>query len=221
MKNWQKYQEEAAKFFRTLGLSSVIEAKVDGARSKHCVDVYVQGNLHGIQFKWIVECKAWRTNVPKEKVLALAEVVEDIGADRGFLLSETGFQSGAIIQANKRNITLASVQDLREAVSADVTERVLSRLSWRADRAKAEFRRRYYDGGKYLTDFLISPHWFYLDYLSVVFEEAAKEGYPIVYRFDSGTPKLELVAHSIEELISGVDDLISAAERELVAETNE
>ncbi|SRR6266540_3869126 len=73
MKNWQKYQEEAAKFFRTLGLYSTIEAKIDGARGKHWVDVYVQGNLHGIRFKWVVECKAWRTNVPKEKVLALAD----------------------------------------------------------------------------------------------------------------------------------------------------
>ncbi|MDA3789476.1 MAG: restriction endonuclease [Desulfobacula sp.] len=215
MKNWQKYQEDAAKFFRNLGLSSKVEAIVDGVRGKHRIDVYVQGNLHGIKFKWIIECKAWQTNIPKDKVLTLAEIVEDIGADRGFLLSETGFQSGAILQANKRNITLTSLQDLRESMNSDITDQILSRLSWRADRAKAVFRSRFYDGGKYLTDFLISPHWFYLDYLSVVFEEVAKERYPIVYKFDSGPSKIELVAHSIEELISGVDDLITTAEREL------
>jgi hypothetical protein len=55
----------------------------------------------------------------------------------------------------------------------------------------------------------------------VVFEEVAKERYPIVYKVDSGTPKIELVAHSIEELISGVDDLVSAAEMELAVEANE
>lgn len=218
MRNWQRYQEEAATFFRGLGLNATVEAKVDGVRSRHSVDVYVQGSLYGIQFSWVVECKAWQGNVPKEKVLALAEIVEDVGADRGFLLSEVGFQSGAITQANRRNITLASLQDLREVVMPNVTEQILSRLNWRADRAKEEFYRRHYEGGKYLTDYLISSHWFYLDYLSVVFEQAAKEHYPIVYKFQSGSGGFELVAYNVDELISGIDSLISLAEKELSEE---
>jgi hypothetical protein len=216
MKKWQKYQEDAATFFRSLGLSAMIEARVRGARGEHKIDVHAKGSLHGIAFNWIVECKAWQKNIPKEKVLALAEIVEDVGADRGFLLSEIGFQSGAVLQAARRNITLTSLQDLREAVKSDMNEQVLSRLSWRANRAKAEYWRRHYEGEKYLTELVISPRWFYLDYLSVVFDEATREQYPLVYKFDSGL-KLELVAHSVEELISGVDELVSAAEKDLAA----
>jgi Restriction endonuclease len=217
MKDWQKYQENAAKFFRCLGLSAVVEDCVRGARGEHEIDVHVKGSLHGIAFNWIIECKAWRTNIPKEKVLALAEIVQDVGADRGFLLSEIGFQSGAVLQAAKRNITLTSLQDLREAVKSSMNEQVLSRLSWRADRAKAEYWRRHYEGKKYLTELLISPHWFYLDYLSVVFDQAASERYPLVYKFDSAC-KLELIAHSIDELIPGLNELVSAAEKDLTAE---
>ena len=217
MKKWQKYQEDAAEFFRGLGLSVAVEAYVRGTRGEHEIDVHVKGSLHGIAFNWIIECKAWQTNIPKEKVLILAEIVQDVGADRGFLLSEIGFQSGAVLQAAKRNTTLTSLQDLREAVKSNMNEQVLSQLSWRANRAKAEYWRRHYDEKKYLTEPLISPHWFYLDYLSEVFDQATRERYPLVYKFNSAF-KIELVAHSVDELITGVEELVSAAEKDLAAE---
>ncbi|WP_431605167.1 restriction endonuclease [Acinetobacter johnsonii] len=45
----------------------------------------------------MIECKNWKTNIPKEKVLALRSIVEDIGAHRGFIVSNKGFQSGAAL----------------------------------------------------------------------------------------------------------------------------
>ena len=89
---WREYQESAAAFFRTLGFHAEVEAKVDGVRGAHEIDVFVTGVVHGIPFRWVVECKHWKTNIPKEKVLALIAIVQDVGADRGFLLSETGFE---------------------------------------------------------------------------------------------------------------------------------
>jgi len=94
--HWREYQQRAADFFRRLGLTAIVEHEVEGARGHHAVNVYVEGLFHGIPLKWVVECKAWKTNVPKEKVMALSSIVQDVGADRGFLLSETGFQAGAI-----------------------------------------------------------------------------------------------------------------------------
>lgn len=107
--NWQEYQQNAADFFRTLGLVAKVEHKVEGARGIHKIDVYVEGTYHGIKFKWVVECKAWKSNVPKEKVMVFSSIIQDIGADRGFLLSEVGFQSGALRSAQKTNITLTSL----------------------------------------------------------------------------------------------------------------
>jgi hypothetical protein len=210
MKPWQQYQEDAATFFRSLGLEAEVEAKVNGVRGEHNVDVKVKGNLHGVDFAWIVECKAWRSNIPKEKVMALAAIVEDAGADRGFLLSEVGFQSAAIQQAGKRNITLTSIQDLRQVANESAIDHALAKLAWRADRAKAEIYRRYYQGERHLKDFMPPIHWYYLDYLSTVFDEASRNNYPLLYCFDSSR-KLELFANTVDELLAGVALLVNDA----------
>ncbi|MVF25048.1 restriction endonuclease [Methylocaldum sp. BRCS4] len=110
--NWREYQNQAAAFFRQLGLTAEIEFQVEGVRGVHVVDVYATGNFNGIDFTWVVECKAWKSNVPKEKVMVLTSIVQDVGADRGFLLSEVGFQSGAIRAAQNSNITLTSIEEL-------------------------------------------------------------------------------------------------------------
>src|SRR6185503_17263906 len=96
MKGWQTYQNETAQFFRTLGFDATVDTSVHGARGKHKIDVLVEFHHAGVRTRWIVECKYWKTSIPKEKVLALQSIAQDIGADRAFLLSEKGFQSGAI-----------------------------------------------------------------------------------------------------------------------------
>jgi hypothetical protein len=50
------------------------------------IDVYVEGAYHNIEFEWIVECKAWKSNVPKEEAMTLMSILQDVGADRGFFL---------------------------------------------------------------------------------------------------------------------------------------
>jgi restriction system protein len=89
---WRDYQDQVAQFFRSSGM----DAKVEGARARHDVDVLVEFEKLGIRHRWVVECKPWKRRIPKERVLTLQGVVSDIGGDRGFLLCEVGFQSGAI-----------------------------------------------------------------------------------------------------------------------------
>jgi hypothetical protein len=86
-----------------------VDEHVIGARGEHDVDVVVRAEQAAIWQTWIVECKWWRRKVSKVHVNALADIVQDVGADRGILLSETGFQPGAIRQASYSNITLASL----------------------------------------------------------------------------------------------------------------
>jgi hypothetical protein len=115
--DWKEYQEETAAFFRRQGCSADVELKVKGVRAEHAVDVYVTFPRHGIKCTWIVECKLWRSRVPKEKVLALKSIVDDIGADRGIIISEEGFQSGAYDAARNTNITLVtSLEEFEKTV---------------------------------------------------------------------------------------------------------
>lgn len=88
---WKNYEEQTAEMFRRLGCHSEVDATVKGARAKHKIDVWVGFTRYGIEAKWVVDCKFWRTAVTKEKVLALISVVADVGADRGILVSQRGF----------------------------------------------------------------------------------------------------------------------------------
>jgi hypothetical protein len=120
--NWEKYQEEVAAFFRLLGLDARVEEPVEGARGIHDTDVWVTFTQYGLTIKWIVECKLWRTPIPKEKVLTLYQIAQDVGADRAFLLSESGFQAGAIQAARNTNVTLTSLDELRASAAEELLE---------------------------------------------------------------------------------------------------
>jgi hypothetical protein len=117
---WKKYQEDAATLFRSLGFSAKVEANIQGARSLHNVDVLVTFNIGGVPVQWIVECKRWKSRVSKVHVAALSEIVKDLGADRAFMLSEVGFQAGAVSLATHTNISLTSLEELRTDALDDV-----------------------------------------------------------------------------------------------------
>lgn len=90
-----------------------------GSRTTHDIDVLVQTKIGGQTITWIVECKQWARPIPKERVLTLQGVVSDVGADRGILLCEKGFQAGAYRAAVATNTTLTSLADLRENTQAE------------------------------------------------------------------------------------------------------
>ena len=118
--HWKKFQEIAAQSFRQIGCLAEEDISVKGARAEHDVDVLVTFDSHGFKVKWILECKAWNTNIPKEKVLALKSIVEDIGADKGFIICKNGFQPGAIKSAEHTNIELISLGDLKRIIASSI-----------------------------------------------------------------------------------------------------
>lgn len=111
---WKQYQEDVANLLVNLGFSVEVEDRITSARGvTHEVDVSARRTIASVEVLWVVECKLWQSRVKKEKVATLVAICEDIGADRGLLMSQNGFQSGAIQMANGRNITLSSLEDLR------------------------------------------------------------------------------------------------------------
>lgn len=118
--NWKEYQEETARFFRSLGLEAETDVTVQGVRTTHDIDVLVKSKHAGFEVTWIVECKLWNTKVTKLHVLALREIVSDIGADRGILLAENGFQSGAGEACALTNVHLTSLHNVMITASHDV-----------------------------------------------------------------------------------------------------
>ncbi|WP_138992753.1 restriction endonuclease [Larkinella sp. C7] len=126
---WKDYQNNTADFFKKLGMHSETDIRVTGVRGVHDIDVLVKFILFGIEIIWIVECKLWKKSIPKEKVLTLQQITQDVGADRAFLLSESGFQAGAIRVASNSNITLTSLDDLKQNSQDDLSLMYLKFIS--------------------------------------------------------------------------------------------
>jgi restriction system protein len=138
---WKQYQEKAAEFFRSLGLKASTDVTLHGIRTAHDIDVFVSVDVAGFEARWLVECKHWKSPVSKLHVLALREIVADLGADRGILLCEVGFQSGAVEAANLTNVQITSLSALAIS-SKDAIYAV--RLRDLYDRTEA-CRERYWD----------------------------------------------------------------------------
>lgn len=136
---WKEYQEEVAAFFCSLGLDAQTDVTVQGIRTTHDVDVLVKSHHVGFDITWIVECKHWKSRVSKLHVLALREIVADIGADRGILLSESGFQSGAIEAATLTNVRITSLADIRGTARSEILSMRLRELYDRAEACRAQY----------------------------------------------------------------------------------
>ena len=149
--SWRQYQEDVAALFRKMGYSATTDCAVQGVRALHDLDVWVQFDAFGLRFRWVVECKEWRTKISKEKVAALKYIVDDVGADRGFLVSESGFQPGAVKAAETTNITLASLAELTHAAQTDLAEQTLQALRTRAAKLLRE-------GHSYIVEEKFSEH---------------------------------------------------------------
>lgn len=223
--NWRRYQEETAEFFRSLGCEADVEAKVPGARAEHRIDVWVRFKKFGLETKWVVECKYWNSSVTKEKVLVLRSVVEDVGADRGILISAAGYQSGAVRAAEKTNITLTDLEGLKETAQEDLLASVLHRIETRAIELKYALHNLF-------SSEQTSPHsWSSrplpgvdgntvgraigkLAVLEFGFERVRLRKPPYPIKFDE-TGQRQVVVDTLDEFVTRASELISEVESTL------
>ena len=125
---WRDYQDRAAQVFAKLGCAVSVDAKVRGARATHQVDVVVSFSRWGVAQIWIIECKFQKRRVTKAAIEALKSIVQDVGAEKGFLLSEVGFQPAAASAAVLTNLSLLSLAQLESGAAPDVQESLLALL---------------------------------------------------------------------------------------------
>lgn len=137
--DWNDYQEEAAALFRSMGLDAETNVTMRGVRTNHDVDVVVKSHHAGFDVTWLVECKHWKTPVSKLHVLALREIVADLGADRGILLCEAGFQSGAVEAANLTNVQVTSLEHVRLTAGGDISAMRLRELYDRVENCRQQY----------------------------------------------------------------------------------
>ncbi len=111
---WRDYEQRAFDVFRSTGRHCERGVVLSGARASHQIDVVVHLGVGSGRHRWLVECKQWSRRVGKRELQAFKATIDDVGADHGYLLSEAGFQSGAVRMAQTLNISLCSLEKLRE-----------------------------------------------------------------------------------------------------------
>jgi hypothetical protein len=207
--NWQDYQKAVSAFFQSIGATTSIEAPLKGVRGTHNVDVLVRLKHFGIEVLWIVECKLWKTSVPKEKVLTLQQIVQDVGADRGFLMSESGFQAGTIKSASSSNITLSSLSELHEMAGEELMKLRLISVSVRLE----NLTRRYHTFIPWDKFSKLKPYQLVLESLPNLFtirtELFKVYSDQFLVRLMTGTVK------NIEEFIAASENIFTKAETEI------
>jgi len=85
--------------------------KIKAADGEYQIDIYAEFVAISAKFKVIVECKRYSRPIEREKVALLADKVRSIGANKGVLISTSGFQSGAVEYAKVHGISLIQIFD--------------------------------------------------------------------------------------------------------------
>lgn len=222
--DWKEYQEEIAQYFRSLGCKAEVNMTIKGARAEHEVDVFVEFDKFGVKNKWIIECKYWNSRIPKEKVLVLKGIVEDVGADRGVIITEIGYQRGAKNVTESTNILLTTWKDFLQLSEKEFVQIMLEKIEKRL----VEFRDELVDlkievegetdgkGGVYV----VPGNYFFVFGHICIFMDAirdAKRGkFPVVVDVDyDGTNEQLFKIRSCEQLLmffesnfSGLEDRV-------------
>lgn len=224
MPAWNDYQEEVAKYFRDLGFEAQTNMNVKGARNTHAVDVLATYKHAGLDLTWVIECKHWATRISKDKILTLRAIVEDVGADKGILLTETGFQAGALQATYKSNVIARTFSALKEESATTLTRTRLLAIPERYARA----HRRYWDLPKYYRiDAGLRPDVAAYGYSgsavlstveSLVTSTLAGVFPPRGSLLNIPVENEAAAVHWLEEMLSSLEDKLDAAERDMPAE---
>ncbi len=219
--DWYDYQEETAAFFRSLGLDAQTNVTVQGVRTQHDIDVLVKMHHVGFDVTWVIECKHWKSKVSKLHVAGLRTIVQEIGADRGILLCEAGFQSGAIEAAQLTNVVVTSLANVMQSAQNDIYSLRIRELLERIEAA----RERYWDipksvriehglrqevGGGYSAFFVFHT-------ADEIMGKAIRGVYPITDLMPFQYPKAPPVLSGPQEVLAYLEPMIADLESRLAS----
>jgi hypothetical protein len=112
---------------------------VKTARGEVEIDVYGEETVQGRRYSTLCECKYWQSAVPQAVIHSFRTVIGDIGVNKGYIISKSGFQSGSFSAAELTNVELATWDQFQAAFekswlenyfSPHITERLDPLLSY-------------------------------------------------------------------------------------------
>lgn len=113
--SWIDLQDQTARILDECGFTVEIEKNIETVRGTVEIDVYAEETVKGRSYKILCECKNWKNRVPQHVIHGFRTVVADIGANVGYIISASGFQSGAFSAAELTNVELMNWQGFQKA----------------------------------------------------------------------------------------------------------
>lgn len=111
-KNWKELQKFVGQMFQECGFETEVSKVVQLVRGKKEIDVYTQDTKSEYKPVILIECKFWSKPVSQETIHSFRTVVNDFGANVGFIVSKNGFQSGSYEAVKNTNIRLLTLKEL-------------------------------------------------------------------------------------------------------------
>lgn len=111
--SWQALQSEVGRILYECGFEVEVEKKIQSARGVVELDVYAAETVRGRKYAIACECKHWKSRIPQSVVHGFRTVVQEIGANIGYIVSMEGFQSGAVAASDLTNLQLVSWQEFQ------------------------------------------------------------------------------------------------------------
>lgn len=112
--SWQALQTEVGRILKECGFDVEVEKKIQSARGAVELDVYAEETVRGRKYAIACECKYWRSRIPQAVVHGFRTVVQEIGANIGYIVSMEGFQSGAVAAGDLTNLKLVTWQEFQD-----------------------------------------------------------------------------------------------------------
>lgn len=112
--DWRALQTGVCRLFNDVGLSAKVEVELPTPRGRVVVDVFATDENSVDNITYIVECKNWSSAIPKNVVHSFTTVMQETGANIGYIVSQHGLQSGADEYTRHTNITGLTYQALQE-----------------------------------------------------------------------------------------------------------
>lgn len=111
--SWQALQTDVGRILNECGFDVEVERKIQSARGNVELDVYAEETVRGRKYAIACECKYWKSRIPQAVVHGFRTVVQEIGANIGYIISMEGFQSGAVSSSDLTNLKLVTWQEFQ------------------------------------------------------------------------------------------------------------
>jgi hypothetical protein len=131
---WQEYEELVVNLIRSAvserlnDYFKLLKFPLYTGRSgvSHEVDLSIEFTIAGLRYLTVFEIKYRRDKVGAEDVLQFGAITEDLGANKGAIISNSGFSAAAVQLARAKGFTLVHLpqgaQQLKDGVFEDILQ---------------------------------------------------------------------------------------------------